>query len=78
VRCAHDIEGGEAGACTVCSPRPAAPGPERPVRYGPWFTARFDGVCSGPCGGDITAGTDRIRSDGDGGWLCEDCGADQT
>jgi hypothetical protein len=35
-------------------------------------------VCSGPCGGDITAGTDRIRSDGDGGWLCEDCGADQT
>lgn len=46
---------------------------ERPVR-GPWFTARYDGKCDGPCGQEFEAG-DTIRSDGEGGWLCQDCGS---
>jgi hypothetical protein len=46
-------------------------GPER-SGYGPWFTAAFDGGCDG-CGEQIEAG-DEIRSDGEGGWLCSDCG----
>jgi hypothetical protein len=40
---------------------------------GPWFEAAFDGGCDG-CGEQIEAG-DRIRSDGEGGWLCSDCGS---
>lgn len=39
---------------------------------GPWFGARFPGECDG-CGGAIEEG-DQIRSDGEGGWLCSDCG----
>jgi hypothetical protein len=46
-------------------------GPERP-RYGSWFPASFPGECDG-CGGHIDEG-DQIRSDGEGGWLCEECG----
>lgn len=42
--------------------------------YGPWVDAAFDGECDG-CDAPIEVG-DRIRSDGEGGWLCEDCGGD--
>jgi hypothetical protein len=42
------------------------------MNYGPWFPARFDGDCDG-CGGPFDEG-DQIRSDGEGGWLCSDCG----
>lgn len=42
---------------------------------GPWFTARFDSDCAGPCGSEIQAGDD-IRADGEGGYLCRDCGSD--
>jgi hypothetical protein len=42
--------------------------------YGPWFTARFDGDCDG-CGAFVFEG-DRIRSDGEGGWLGECCGGE--
>lgn len=42
---------------------------------GPWVTARFDGDCD-ECGAMIFAFADRIRSDGEGGWLCEECGDD--
>lgn len=42
--------------------------------FGPWFTAGFDSDCD-ECGGPIDEG-DRIRSDGEGGWLCEECGDD--
>ncbi len=39
----------------------AAPsGSDRDDGYGPWFDASFPG--------------DRIRADGTGGYLCEDCG----
>ena len=41
---------------------------------GPWFEARYDGGCGG-CDGEIPEG-DRIRADGEGGYLCETCGAD--
>ena len=40
--------------------------------FGPWIFARWDSDCDG-CGNFIEA-EDRIRSDGEGGWLCEDCG----
>ena len=40
--------------------------------FGPWITARFDSDCDG-CGGQLIEGED-IRSDGEGGWLCESCG----
>jgi len=42
-------------------------------QYGPWFVARFDSECAGPCGGRIGEG-DPARSDGEGGWLCQLCG----
>lgn len=43
--------------------------------YGPWFDAAYSGQCSG-CWDAIGEG-DRIRADGAGGWLCEECGADE-
>lgn len=43
-----------------------------PGLYGPWIEARFDSECDG-CGDLIEAG-DRIRADGSGGWLCQECG----
>lgn len=39
---------------------------------GPWFDAAFDGQCTG-CWDRIGEG-ERIRADGEGGWLCTDCG----
>lgn len=44
----------------------------REGELGPWFEARYDGHCA-DCGG-ATIGGDRIRADGYGGYLCEDCG----
>ena len=44
----------------------------QPSSYGPWFTASYDSDCS-ECG-CLVSEDDQIRSDGDGGWLCEDCG----
>lgn len=59
--------------CGHCHPERSEPGTPNPAGYGPWVAAKFDGECSGPCGGLIEAG-DQIRSDGEGGWLCEVCG----
>lgn len=70
--CGHLIE---RSTCGDCSPRPAArqvPARSEPAGYGPWFPASYEGECDG-CGGDIMPG-DRIRADGQGGWLCEECG----
>lgn len=70
--CIHEIE---EATCGVCTPR------KRPLPpsggFGPWFPASFDGDCDGPCTGEIKAG-DVIRSDGEGGWLCGDCGRDEA
>jgi hypothetical protein len=38
----------------------------------PWVAARLPGKCAG-CGEPIKAG-DEIQADGDGGWVCRDCG----
>jgi len=38
----------------------------------PWVPARLGGKCAG-CGEPIKAG-DEIQADGDGGWVCRDCG----
>ena len=45
-----------------------------PVIKGPWFGANYAGRCSS-CADAIYEG-DRIRSDGQGGYECEDCGED--
>lgn len=43
--------------------------------FGRWFTASFDSDCA-DCGRFIFEG-DQIRSDGDGGWLCTECGTEE-
>lgn len=69
-RCPHELLPEQCGYCRSRSVRLAPP--ERP-KFGPWFHAGFDGTCDGPCGEDIIEG-DLIRADGEGGWLCRDCG----
>jgi hypothetical protein len=44
--------------------------------YGPWVTARFEGECT-ECGAFIFEG-DRIRPDGEGGYLGECCGEEDA
>lgn len=41
-------------------------------RLGPWFRASYSGDCSG-CGTRIAPG-DKIRRDGEEGYLCDICG----
>lgn len=68
--CIHEIE---AATCGLCTPRPGTrPGQ---VQTGPWFQARRNGECDG-CGGEVMTG-DVIRPDGEGGWLCRECGHDE-
>jgi hypothetical protein len=61
------------GHCTGAEARAAreeaAPEPSGP---GPWFTAQYEGTCTG-CLEDIEPG-DTIRASGEGGYLCEGCG----
>lgn len=42
--------------------------------FGPWISAQFAGSCD-MCGEWMHVGA-RIRSDGEGGWLCEECGTE--
>jgi hypothetical protein len=58
---------------TGCAHYRGIPDTESAGEPGPWITARYEGHCQG-CDDDIYGG-DRIRSDGHGGWLCQDCGA---
>lgn len=44
------------------------------VGYGPWFEAQYEGECAG-CWCALDPG-DRIRADGEGGYLCDQCGED--
>lgn len=77
--CIHDLD---PATCSVCNgaekrqqaQRPFTSAAERGV-YGPWFTARFPGMCTG-CPADIRPG-DTIRADGDGLYLCEECGEEE-
>jgi hypothetical protein len=57
--------------CRGLDPKPGQPERER-AELGPWFEARWPGYCTG-CGDDFDPG-DRIRADGEGGWLAECCG----
>src|SRR5579859_2433567 len=41
--------------------------------FGPWITAKWPGRCSADYRHVIVPGA-QIRADGDGGWLCEECG----
>jgi hypothetical protein len=66
--CKHMMDPPE--ACADCHP-PEVPAP-RPARWGPWFTAERFGACQG-CPDGIFPG-DTIRSDGQDGYLCENCG----
>lgn len=66
--CKHDLA---PASCAVCNGTEKRAKAERPER-GPWFTAQFPGAC-GACSGPIDPG-DTIRADGDGAYLCEDCG----
>lgn len=73
--CIHDMHPAN---CAFCTPHPAAaafaPVFARPSGLGPWITAGYGSDCHG-CGDPIEDG-DRIRSDGQGGWLCTDCGSE--
>lgn len=66
--CIHDMD---PASCAVCNGAEKRAKAERPQR-GAWFFARFDGTCS-ECDSDFEAGQ-KIRADGAGGYLCEDCG----
>lgn len=48
------------------------PAPDVESALGPWITAGYGSDCNG-CGGHIDEG-DRIRANGEAGWLCDECG----
>lgn len=53
-------------------PPAADPAPASTPTLGPWFAATYTGRCAS-CGRAFSE-FDRIRADGDGGWLAECCG----
>lgn len=69
--CRHEIE---ESTCGVCRPRPGTAVPGWPRVTGGWVPARYPGRC-GACEDRIFPG-DQIRSNGEGGWLCADCGGE--
>jgi len=60
----------EVSGCAHCRKLPDAPPEIRSL--GPFFAAAYPGRCS-DCDGYFGDG-DRIRADGEGGYLCTDCG----
>jgi hypothetical protein len=46
--------------------------PDAPAETRPWVAAKLAGKCAG-CGEPVNEG-DQIQSDGEGGWVCTDCG----
>lgn len=74
--CIHELDPASCAVCNGADKRAAEreafrSTAERGV-YGPWFTAKYDGMCAG-CFEDIEPG-DTIRADGDGCYLCSGCG----
>jgi transcription elongation factor Elf1 len=67
----------------ACNPKPFTPPVERPprprrepeTRLGRWFPARFTGGECPECGEKHHEG-DQIRADGNGTFLCGNCGED--
>lgn len=47
-----------------------------PPELGPWFAAGYRSYCSD--GGEVISPGERIRADGQGGYLCSFCGIDET
>ena len=73
----HADRGGERDPCASGTERTSGQDEQPdvdPSGFGPWFEAQYDGECAG-CWGAIDSG-DRIRADGSGGYLCDDCGED--
>jgi hypothetical protein len=75
VRCQiSDLPVESCGHCTGAEARARAEEQHAEIMPGtPWFRASWPGRCSG-CRGPIRIG-DKIRADGNGGYVCEDCGA---
>lgn len=71
--CKHEITRAN---CTICTPRKTLQPARLSAGWGPWFRAGYEGECS-ECPADIVEG-DQIRADGEGGWLCEACGSDES
>lgn len=76
--CIHDLDPSACAGCNGAEKRAVAAEREtfrstmeRGI-YGPWFTAQYAGMCAG-CFEDIEPG-DTIRADGDGCYLCPECG----
>jgi hypothetical protein len=68
--CIHELD---PASCSVCSHRgEPVPGVLDPEALGPWFTARYSGRCS--LGDEPFRQGDRIRADGEDGYLCARCG----
>ena len=68
--CIHELD---PASCSVCSGRDAAvPGVLDEDALGPWFAARYPGRCS--LGDEPFGEGDRIRADGEDGYLCRRCG----
>ncbi len=67
--CIHDLDSAACGTCNPLVRKASAP-----ELWGSWFGAAYGGECEG-CGDGIAPG-DRIRADGEGGYLCSACGYD--
>jgi len=75
--CIHDLDPAWCAVCNGADKRAQAESGEYghgdgPDARGPWFAARYPGHCGG-CLERVEPG-DMIRADGDGGYLCLDCG----
>jgi hypothetical protein len=66
-----DLLADQCAHCTGAEKRLAQEAAE-PGERGPWIAARYPGMCSG-CWEAIKP-VDPIRADGDGCWLCGECG----
>ena len=59
-------------SCGHCTGAEARAKEEASAGLGRWFTAQYEGVCTG-CGERFEPGA-QIRADGEGGYLAEACG----
>jgi hypothetical protein len=62
-------------SCAHCTGRTGNAEAREPAHYGPWFDAAYPGRCQ-DCDERIEPGG-RIRADGEGGYLCAECGREE-
>jgi hypothetical protein len=72
--CIHDLDPASCAVCNGAEKRGTFQSAMERGAYGPWFAAQYAGMCAG-CFDDIEPGG-TIRADGDGCYLCEDCGGE--